>query len=115
MDEYIIEQFYGDTVRVHIFAHDVEIKDISPREFIQEVKLLPAEVRSGMLLENVPLGEVYHVPMTNSIYFSPNFTDFEIVGTVDGSDCLEVYCDFYSAFRPEEVAEMLIEEGWSPA
>lgn len=115
MNDYLIEQFYGDTVKVHIFAHDVAVEDIGPREFVQEVKLLPSEVRSGELLDNVPLGEVYHVPMTNSIYFSSNFTDFEIVGTVDGPEFLEVYCDFYAAFRPNEVAEMLIAEGWMPA
>lgn len=112
MNEYIIEQFYGDTVKVHLFAHDVDEKDIAPREFVRHAKFLPSEVRSGELLDSISPGEVYHVPTTNSIYFSSNFTDFEIVGTVDGPDCLEVYCDFYAAFRPEEVAEMLTSEGW---
>lgn len=114
MDNYTMEQFYGEQVKVRLFVHDIEVPEHSrPVELVRTVKLLPTDVLSGHLMEDFAAGEVYHVLDTNSIYFDPNFTDFEIVGTVEGSDGLELYCDFYAAFDPDEVIEMLGNAGWN--
>lgn len=107
-----MEHFYGDEVLVHVFAHDAMSSWEPPVEFVRKAKLVPSTRRSGELLDECTPGEVYHVPVTNSIYFSENFTDYEIVGTVESPHGLELYCDFYAAFEPAEVARMLIGEGW---
>lgn len=114
MDDYIMEHFYGDRIKVRLFVYDHSATDFStPREVVKQLKLVPTEVPSGHLIEQFIPGEVYHVPLTNSIYFDPNFTDFDIVGTVQGSEGLEVYCDFYAAFDPDTVLEMLQDSGWN--
>lgn len=107
-----MEHFYGENVLVHIFAHDAMSSLEAPVEFVREAKFVPSDIRSGELMENCSPGTVYHVPVSNSIYFSPNFTDYEIVGTVESTHGLELYCDFYAAFEPHEVARLLVGEGW---
>lgn len=114
MDDYIIEQFYGESVKVRLFVYDLEVPEhSSPQEMIRTVKLAGTIEPSGHLIENFASDTVYFVPLSNSLYFSPNFTDYEIIGTVKGPEGLEIYCDFYAAFEPDEAIEMLVNEGWS--
>lgn len=110
MDDYILEQFYGTDVEMHVFARDAEV--LKPTEFVRKAKLARSPAGSGKLLEKFDGNNVYHVPETNSVYFNETFSDFDIIGTVEGNDGLVIYCDFYDAWNPEEVHHILVNDGW---
>ena len=107
----MLKDFYGSTVMVHLFARDPELNKV--REFVRNSELSLSEQKSGELRTSYARNTIYHVPDSNSVYFNSNFTDFEIIGTVDGPDGLEIYCDFCEAFDLTEVERILESDGWS--
>lgn len=113
MDDCLIEEFYGTSVEVHIFARDPQSSLEPPVEFVRNATLVKSSVSSGKLLDKFDPDKVYHVPETNSLYFDETFSDFDIAGTVDGSAGLIIYCDFYDAYNPQEVADILLDGGWA--
>lgn len=106
----MLKDFYGSTVTVHLFARDPDLNIFN--EFVRNSELSLSEQKSGGLRTEYARNTIYHVPDSNSLYFNSNFTDFEIIGTVDGPDGLEIYCDFYEAFNLSEVSRILEGDGW---